>query len=492
MPNIRVGYGSDFVVKDQKVGIGSEDPRATLDVRGTIKGDFNIAGVSTLTSYSGFAAQKQNVTKESTTGISTVGVGTFVQSYETETGNLELVGQFNTVSEDIIVDEGKIFEITTTNITGITTLGTQEVYAPDPSVVSVGTLESVSIQSHFSVPDGGISERVDNPIEGSVRFNDDLNTLEFYNGVEWRQFVVDGASGRGVFGGGAPGPVGNANSVIDFLQIHSQGNAVNFGTLTSERNNIASCSSNIRGVWGGGSASSYVNTIDYVTIASQGNAISFGTLSTVNRAYLSACSSSTRGLFGGGYTTSPANATVNVIDYIQFSTLGNAVDFGDLFTGRYSTSSFSSPTRAIWAGGAPSANTLNIIDYVTIASTGNAVKFGELTTKRWGQAGCSNSVRGISAGGGINTPTFTNIMDYVTIASLGNAIYFGDLTEVKNRPGGCSSQIRGVFGGNSPTGNVIEYVTIASTGNAQDFGDLTVGRFALAACSDSHGGLGGF
>ena len=50
----------------------------------------------------------------------------------------------------------------------------------------------------------------------------------------------------------------------------------------------------------------------------------------------------------------------------------------------------------------------------------------------------------------------------------------------------------GVFGGNSPTGNVIEYVTIASTGNAQDFGDLTVGRFALAACSDSHGGLGGF
>jgi len=80
----------------------------------------------------------------------------------------------------------------------------------------------------------------------------------------------------------------------------------------------------------------------------------------------------------------------------------------------------------------------------------------------------------------------------VTIASLGNATYFGDLTEVKNRPGGCATQIRGVFGGSSPAGNVIEYVTIASTGNAQDFGDLTVGRLSLAACSDSHGGLGGF
>ena len=187
MAKLRIGFSSDFTLDSSEVGIGTTNPTAKLQVVDTIKGDFNIAGVSTLTSYSGFAAQKQDVTKESTTGISTVGVGTFVQSYETETGNLELVGQFNTVSEDLIVDEGKIFEITTTNITGITTLGTQEVYAPDPSVVSVDTLESVSIQSHFSVPDGGISERVDNPIEGSVRFNDDLNTLEFYNGVKWRQ-----------------------------------------------------------------------------------------------------------------------------------------------------------------------------------------------------------------------------------------------------------------------------------------------------------------
>ena len=451
MPSIRVGFGSDYTLKNQNIGIGTDNPRATLDVIGTLKGDISVSGVNTLSVYEGFVSEFQNINE-----------------------NLTLTGEFNSPSEDIIVGAG---------VTFVVSVG---------STVTLGSLESISVQSHFSVPNGGTSTRPADPVEGMVRFNDDLNTLEFYNGFEWRQFTVTGASGRGVFGGGAPGPVGNANSVIDFLQIHSQGNAVNFGTLTSERNNIASCSSNVRGVWGGGSASSYVNTIDYVTIASQGNAISFGTLSTANRAYLSACSSSTRGLFGGGYTTSPANATVNVIDYIQFSTLGNAVDFGDLFTGRYSTASFSSSTRGIWAGGAPSGTAFNIIDFVTISSTGNAVKFGELTTKRWALSGCSNSVRGISAGGGINTPTFTNIIDYVTIASLGNATYFGDLTEVKNRPGGCATQIRGVFGGSSPTGNVMEYVTIASTGNSQDFGDLTVGRFSLAACSDSHGGLGGF
>ena len=452
MPTNRFQFSDDFVLNTNKVGINSATPQEKLDVVGIVKGDnLKVTGVSSFTSYEGFLNSNHNITENITLTSGTSG----------------------SLSGEIIVGTG----ITLSGISSTTS--------------GQGHIDSLKVYNTLTIPVGGTLERPSKSKPGQLYYNKDFATIEFYDGDRWRQVDNTTQSGRGVFGGGAPGP-GNANSVIDFLQIHSQGNAVNFGTLTSGRNNIASCSSNIRGVWGGGSAASYVNTIDYVTIASQGNAISFGTLSTVDRAYLSACSSSTRGLFGGGYTTSPANATVNVIDYIQFSTLGNAVDFGDLFTGRYSASSFSSPTRAIWAGGAPSANTLNIIDYVTIASTGNAVKFGELTTKRWGQAGCSNSVRGISAGGGINTPTFTNIMDYVTIASLGNAIYFGDLTEVKNRPGGCATQIRGVFGGSSPTGNVIEYVTIATTGNAQDFGDLTVGRYTLAGCSDSHGGLGGF
>ena len=405
MPSIRVGFGSDFTLGNQLVGVGTTSAVRRLNVIGAIKGDFETLGVSTLSVYEGFVPEFQNVSFASTIGFSTSGVGTFVQVTESETGYLSLTTEFNSVSEDIVVDEGRIFEVS---------IG---------STVTLGSLESISVQSHFSVPNGLTTARPSDPVEGMVRFNDDLNTLEFWNGFEWRQFTVTGASGRGVFGGGAnPTLTNGVSGTIDYINISSTGNAQDFGILTTGRNNISSCSSNVRGVFGGGAtAISYFNTIDYVTIASQGNAISFGTLSTTNRAYASACSSSTRGLFGGGYTTSPANATVNVIDYIQFSTLGNAVDFGDLFTGRYSTASFSSSTRGIWAGGAPSGTAFNIIDFVTISSTGNAVKFGELTTKRWGVSGCSNSVRGISAGGGINTPTFTNIIDYVTIASLGNA-----------------------------------------------------------------------
>jgi hypothetical protein len=134
-----------------------------------------------------------------------------------------------------------------------------------------------------------------------------LNTLEFYNGVEWRQFTVTGASGRGVFGGESP-VVAN----IDLINIQSQGNATNFGDLSVARRIMGGFSSNIRGLWGGGSTPSNSDVIDYVTIASEGNAIDFGNL-TAATDQTAACSSSTRGLIGGG--ESPG--ITNVIGYVE-------------------------------------------------------------------------------------------------------------------------------------------------------------------------------
>ena len=49
-----------------------------------------------------------------------------------------------------------------------------------------------------------------------------------------------------------------------------------------------------RGVFGGGYSGGSVNTVDYITIHSQGNAITFGTLS-VTRNCPASVSSSTRG-----------------------------------------------------------------------------------------------------------------------------------------------------------------------------------------------------
>lgn len=491
MPKVRIGFSSDFVLTNSQAGIGTTNPQATLHVAGGIIGDFNISGDTTFKhSYTGLTPQIQSVAFEDTIGIATVGVGTFIQSYETESGNVDLEGQFNTVSEDIVVEDGKIFEVTETKNIGITTLGTQNVYVPNDSVVSVGTLESVTLQTHFGVPKGGTTARPQDPKEGMVRFNDDLNTLEFYNGIEWRQFTYNvGQSGRGVFGGGniAPSNV----STIDYINISSQGNAINFGNLLTARQALGSCSSSTRGLFGGGY--SITNEINYITIASEGNAISFGAL-TQSRYYLSSCSSSTRGLFAGGFVGPDSN----VIDYVEISTLGNALDFGDASIARTGTGSCSSPTRGVFAGGtivSPSYADQRIIEYVTISSKGNAVTFGDLSMRRSTTNACSSSTRGIFGGGGQSVPSILyNVIDYITLSSLGNATYFGDLVAPIDVNSATSSQIRGVFGGGRAPSNSnrIDYITIASTGNAQDFGDLTQGRISLAAHSDSHGGLGGF
>lgn len=495
MPAYRIGLGSDFNLNNQLVGIGTTTAGYKLTVANVLKGDFNITGVTTLTSYGGFVGQKQNISIASsvgftTTGIGTVGITSFISTNEKDYGYISLIGEYNTVSEDIVVDEGRIFDISTITNIGITTLGTQSVYVPTSSVVNVGTLESLNIASHFSFPNGGIAARPEEPIEGTVRFNDDLNTLEFYNGVEWRQFTVDGSSGRGIMGGGNPSSPTADLQKIDFVNISTQGNSTDFGILTTTKQYPRACSSSTRGIFMSGSVPALQNVLDYITIAAQGNAIDFGDLTQTSFGG-GALSSSTRGVFHE--STNPTN---NVISYVQIATIGNAVDFGDMVLGIRHISAFSSPTRGVFTGGYnnPLANN-NYLQSITIASTGNAIYFGDMTKRLRGAAGFSNSVRGCY-GGGIDSPTSTvqNAIDYVTIATLGNAIDFGDLVSGRRTEGGgCSNQIRGLFtGGYSPADtNQIDFITIATTGNAQDFGDCAIAG-TRGALSDSHGGLGGF
>ena len=448
----RIGFSSDFTLKNQKVGVGSADPTATLDVRGAIKGDFNVSGATTLTSYGGFAPQKQFVNE-----------------------NLTLTGDYNTVSEDIIVGLGKTFTISA------------------GSSVSIGTLKNVSIGTHFSVPNGGTSARTDSPVEGMVRFNDDLNTLEFWNGYEWRQFNVTGASGRGVFGGGVGDGAANV-ATIDFVNISSQGNAITFGTLSLSSNRGSAVSSSIRGIFSLGQTPAIVNIIEYITIASEGNTIDFGDL-TQARLGASSFSSSTRGVFATGYTpVATPTGNSNVIDYIQISSIGNAVDFGDATINRHVSAGCASPTRGVFGGGdaTPTPATANI-EFITIASTGNSIRFGDLNNISRDKGSCSNLTRGLFAGGRV--PAVINSIEFITIATTGNAVDFGDLTNLKWGMGGASNSIRGVFAGGyiAPShNNSIDYVTISTLSNAQDFGDLTNARYSVAGLSDSHGGLGGF
>ena len=242
MSKIRVGFSSDWNIKGNNVGFGTTNPTASLHVVDTLKADFNITGVATLTAYGGFVAQNQHVTKPSKIGIATVGLGTFQQYYETETGFTDLGGvhhgddqYFKTLSEDLVIDDGQILNITDTEMVGVTTIGEQDPHSHS-SYVCAGSLEQVSVTGHFSVPNGGINDRKNNPIEGTVRFNTDLATLEFFNGNEWRQFTYNqGQSSRAVFAGGyAPGPTYTKQSSMSSVNIASTGNAVEFGSLVAD------------------------------------------------------------------------------------------------------------------------------------------------------------------------------------------------------------------------------------------------------------------
>lgn len=194
---------------------------------------------------------------------------------------------------------------------------------------------------------------------------------------------------RGLFAGGVP-PVGADLNVIEYINIASTGNSLDFGDLAANNNSLAACASSTRGVFGGGYTGGASNVIQYVTIATTGNTTDFGDL--LNAVYtLAGLSNSTRGIFGGG------TSATNVIQYITIASTGNATDFGDLICSSwiYASSACSSATRGVWGGGNDTSTRVNTIQYVTISSVGNALDFGDLSQARQSLAACSSAHGGL-------------------------------------------------------------------------------------------------
>ena len=191
------------------------------------------------------------------------------------------------------------------------------------------------------------------------------------------------------------------------------------------------------------------------------------------------CGSSTRGLTGGG------NPSSDVIDYVEFSTLGNSLDFGNLNATQYGIGSASSSTRGFWVGG---TNRDGKIQMVTIASKGNAIDFGFLMNGVNNGRACSNSTQLLYGFG-------TSGVDKFIMSSGGNSIKFGDLIQsYLGFPSSFSSQTRGFWTqGRTPDNQTtINMIEMSSGGTAIDFGDMTLAKQKCAGLSDSHGGLGGF
>ena len=456
MATQRFNYNDKFNLKDQKVGISSNTPGESLDVAsGTLKGvDLQSnSGVTTFSTYEGFLNTKNSYNENVT--IDT--------------------GKSGTLSGEVVIGAG-----TTINVgTGATS--------------GQGSVASVKVSNTFTPPIGGTVDRPSAPQPGTLYYNKDFRTIEYWDGNFWRQVDNTTSMGRGIWGNG------ESTENFHFIQITTLGNSEEFGNyFYNHYAGLGAFSNGSRGCWAGGYPSSDANKIEYLTIQSKGNAIDFGNL-TQARDSGGSSSSSTRGVIGGGIYRSPTSAT-NVIDYVEIATLGDAVDFGDIRVGSGAGGEgFSSPTRAIWAGGGyPSYE--HDINVVTIASKGNSTKFGEIAVNASYQGCASNNTRGVTAGGMRYSPYRPNaLIQYVTMASDGNAADFGDLTLGRHSPSAVCTQVRACFAGGytqepSVGQKLIDYIQFASTGNALDFGEISTNTYLSYhnGTSDSHGGLGGF
>ena len=129
--------------------------------------------------------------------------------------------------------------------------------------------------------------------------------------------------------------------VMDYVAIATTGNATDFGNLTEGRIWPKGMTNNTRGVFAGGSGSTYENqtaTIDYITIDTTGNATDFGDLPAARKTFGTA-SDGTTGVMAGGYNQTQGNY-FDILN-ITIDTAGNATD---------STYSHANPDRGYMTG----------------------------------------------------------------------------------------------------------------------------------------------
>ena len=169
------------------------------------------------------------------------------------------------------------------------------------------------------------------------------------------------------------------------------------------------------------------NVIEYVQIMTLGNALDFGDMSVGRNTDGTGFSSSIEAFCCGGYPAAEESYEV-----IKIASLGNSVASDKVSSGnQWPGAGCSNSTRGIWAGGANSSNNYTKeIRYITMASKGNTQFFGDLSNTSQGGGGAgSNATRGIIAFGMSTDGNYNdlNILEFITFSSSGNSQDFGDL-----------------------------------------------------------------
>ena len=121
--------------------------------------------------------------------------------------------------------------------------------------------------------------------EGAIRYNTDSNKMEVWIGDKWMIVSTSESSPIApravIMTGYGPADV----NTIDYFNMATGGNAVDFGDDTISRRQAGGCASRTRGINAAGTPD--VDTITFVEIATTGNSKDFGDVTQARRGLMS-------------------------------------------------------------------------------------------------------------------------------------------------------------------------------------------------------------
>ena len=429
MAEIRFNYNEKFAQSSTNSGIGSATPEAKLDVIGNTSAEsLRVSGIATLSSYQGFVNTKLTTNTDDL----------IVESGQSGSVSGEVLvstGQTISVSTGATTGQGGIQSLKVYE-TFMPPVGRT---ADRPTDVKPGMVYYNKDFKTIEFWDGNFWKQVDNMTrsgrgvyggQGPYAM-DYINIASKGNSIHFGEFstasggIGDGAGNetRGIFSGHGPN-----YRAMQYITIASEGRSVSFGdatTNTSPNSSTRVCEANSTRFLNMGDYL-WTNVIDYVQIHTIGNATDFGDLSQ-QRAQGTGFSSPIRAMYCGGYV--PGGNHVSDIDVVKFASLGNAIHFGDLIKERKTNGGgTSNSVRGVVGGGTnPSTDDgLDFIEFVTLASEGNGTEFGNLTANTAYAGAVGSQTRAVFSGGSRNDAA-SNIIDFIEIATGGNAQDFGDV-----------------------------------------------------------------
>ena len=497
MAKLRIGIGSDFRLKDQKLGLGKNNPQERLDVAGVAKGqDLKVTGISSLTAYEGFLRADHQIAENTTLSSDQGPVSSLSGEIIVGTGQTVTVSKVE--DEFANANDGTVWSAYLSNSAG----GFQAAYpasqAFNGKISATETSRSVNSQitSTWTPPKEitySSSVEVWTYYAGSVSLNGGT-AITVNNDQSWRK-------------------IGSGSGTLTSITFSSNsGNSVYIAGIAIDGEILVDGFSTPvdKGGSAGGSEIECLKVYNTFTPPSGGtNERPYAPkpgelyynydLKTIefhdghDWRQVDNTTRSGRSLFAGGRGDPGSGSSIDYTQVysMQVNTLGSVVDFGDLtLNQRYGGAGCSNSTRGIVGGGWQSPVQNFEIEYFTLASGGNGIDWGQNNAGGWGSQGASSSTRGLNAGGGY--PTATATIESIFFSTVGTKEDFGDISAIRFRGDrACNSTVRGVFSGgyNPSLVSTMDAKDLHSTADTLEFGDLGRVHIGLSAASDSTRGV---